>query len=576
EAESAQEVQQAFDTVLQGLPDSLLRTAVYNARKRFFQKQQAPQQGFEKMLLEHPHQPILAQLLDSLQDWKKSQSQKILAEDKVEAGLVGNWRIIQQAAEQPDFRKALLFASHDLLDRLPAFCVKAPEHFTAKDRQTGLTVLQYLTRGAYKTSPLSRFTTVSLWRWQQSFIPVDADEPAFLQAAKAVVTPNVALLPALYEVLLGEPVFYQSLLLGLNPCIVTRSGENGRQWLYFDGENESFQQLNPNPAVEAVIRICLDHQRQISWRALLKELQTTIDADESRLQGLIHELVALGLLAWQLPERGLTPGWCGNLYNYLGYLQLAPVILEAAALLQWLRTAARTLPFQSVAEAQTTQRQTVQQVKAFFERYNGPSPPIPAEQIFFEDVEKSQPIELPPEIIQDLADQLADCWRSSGPQYLSTFRAALYAFTVAEMAFGEARPFLDFCKTFLSQKADWEKQPPVAVPPFQGKMGALIQVIKKENGSYGAVVNGLFPGGGKLMARWLHLFPVEARESLQAWFPNDAMAFPWQGWSNANFQPELAATSLAVPDGRIGGAPGGPSILLGDLAIQRGDSGPIL
>ena len=572
--EAVQELQQAFDVVLTTLPDSTLRTAVYNARKRFFQKKPV-QHGFAAILEQHSNQGLIAQLLTCLLNWEGITAWESIARELLETGLAQNWMTIQEAAKQPDFQKALLFASHDLLNRLPAFCSQAPEHFTAKDRQTGLALLQYLTRAAYKTSPLSRFTTVSLWRWQQAPTPPDADQPDFLQSGKAVVTPNVAILPALYEVLLAEPAFYQSLSLVLNPCITNSSNPNGWQWLYFDGEQESFQQMAANPAVEAVIEICLMPERLVSWRVLLSDLQKKISAEENELANLIHELVALGLLAWQLPERGLTPGWCGSLYNYLGHLPIKPVISEAAALLQWLRTAARTLPFQSLTDAQATQRQTVQQVQSFFEGHGSPMPPIPAEQVFFEDVERGSAVTLPPDVIQQLMGQLADCWRQSGPPSAASFRSALQAYAASELAIGETQPFLDFCQKFLARKADWEKQPPAVIPPFPGKIGALMQVFKTEEGSYSAVINGLFPGGGKLMVRWLHLFPTELRERLQDWFPTGAMAFPWQGWSNVNFQPALAVTSLSVPDGRVGGLDGAAR-LLGNLEVKRTAEGPVL
>ena len=569
-----EQLQLAFDAALPTLPDSPLRTAVYNARKHFFQRRKVPGPAFEQLLLHHPAIPAVNNLIDCLQHWRNTEEKSTLAGSATEVTLLQNWRTIQQAAEQPAFRQALLFASHDLLDRLPAFCARPPAQFTAKDRQTGLAVLQYLHRAAYKTSPFSRFTTVALWRWQQPPGQLDTEEPTFLQAPKAIVTPNVALLPMLYAVLLQDPAFYQSLRLTLNPTVEQTSG-SALQWLYFDGERESFQQLADHPTVAAVVRLCLAHPGQISWSALMIQLQATVEGDEVDLQTFVFELIAWGLLAWEWPERGLSTGWCAGLYSYLGHLPATPAITGAAALLQWLRTAARTLPFQPIAEAQTTQRQTVQQVGAFFEQ-TGSTPPVTPEQIFFEDVEQSASIHVPPAAIRQLSQQLADCWRQSGPQRLPPFRSALFAFTAAELAVDESRAFLPFCRKFLAEKTTWEQKPPVEVQPWLGKIGALLQIFQEEDGQYGAVVNGLFPGGGKLLARWLHLLPLAVREELQTWFPTDALAYPWQDWSNANFQPPLGATTLVVPDGRTTGTPPGRSVLLGDLAVQRLVDGPRL
>ncbi|MCB0575652.1 MAG: hypothetical protein KDC61_13925, partial [Saprospiraceae bacterium] len=39
---------------------------------------------------------------------------------------------------------------------------KHPRDFDKKDRRVGLALLRYLTRAVTKTSPLSRFTTISV------------------------------------------------------------------------------------------------------------------------------------------------------------------------------------------------------------------------------------------------------------------------------------------------------------------------------------------------------------------------------------------------------------------------------
>jgi len=574
ERTAVEQLQQAFDAALPTLPDSPLRTAVYNARKRFFQQQKVPGSAFEQLLFDWKNQPEIIQLLDSLHFWRKIHQENQLARS-VETTLLLNWRSIQQAAEQPTFRQALLFASHDLLERLPAFCARSPAQWTAKDRQTALAVLQYWNRAAHKTSPFSRFTSVSLWRWEPDVVAMDPDEPDFLQAPKAIVTPNVALLPALYDVLVGDPAFYQSLTLALNPAL-EQTAHSALQWLYFDGEHESFQQLAFHPIVEAVVEICLAHERHIAWPTLIAELQTSVESDEAALQTFVFELIALGLLAWQWPEKGMHAGWCSGLYNYLGYLPTTPRITKTAALLQWLRTAARTLPFQSVAAAMATQRETWHQVQAFLEEFGLAMPPMKAEQIFFEDVEQRATVQVPAEAIRQLTQQLAECWQQSGPQHLPVFRSALYAFSASAMAVGESQSFLAFSRKFLEEKATWEQLPPAETSPWQGKIGALLQIFRDETGQYRAVVNGLFPGGGKLLARWLHLFPAEAREQMQAWFPADAFAYPWQDWSNANFQPPLATATLAIPDGRVPGKPGSPTILLADLVVQQTVDGPRL
>jgi hypothetical protein len=66
------------------------------------------------------------------------------------------------------------------------------------------------------------------------------------------------------------------------------------------------------------------------------------------------------------------------------------------------------------------------------------------------------------------------------------------------------------------------------------------------------VVEALYPAGGKLMQRWLHLLPAHAREHTAAWQVRlGVQPFPWQGWYNANFQIAAVHAAVRVPGGRL-------------------------
>ncbi|HRI58883.1 MAG TPA: lantibiotic dehydratase, partial [Saprospiraceae bacterium] len=466
--------------------------------------------------------------------------------------------------------------SHDLLERLPSFAQKPVETFNKKDRQIALSLLQYLTRAAVKTSPLSRFTTVGLKRIGR---PTESHDD-FSSTLKPHIIPNVVLLPALYEVLLREPVFQRALSISLNPCI-TRSTEAGirsvqapRSWLYFDGENEAFQQMGANSAADIVVKTLLGHNRILPFPQLLNYLEDEIDAPQDQLQHLVYELIDYGLLEWELPEKGLSPGWCGALYQFLGFLpEQPPVVLDAAGLLQWLRTAARTLSFQSIETAMDMQREAVRLSNVFFEQHGGKMPPVSPEQIFFEDVAETLEDDVPDAAILSMTNELAECWRQRNAKLIRGLRTKIYSFAEKEFQEGQTIDFSAFCKRFLKQNKD--DHPPslkhVNTTPPGKKIGALLQIFRAEDGSYRAIVNGLFPGGGKLFSRWLHLFPIETAETLTQWLrasETRTIPFPWQGWSNANFQPALSPECLSVPGGRTAHSRVGRDISLGDLAIQ--------
>lgn len=571
EQKAASALCNAFDEVFQQLPDSPFRTTVYNARKAFFQRRKTPSLAFEQAINDDPAFQAVRNGLDL---WKAVQIEKETAKLLFEQHLKTNFQSLQAIAKAETLVHALLFTSHDLLGQLPGFAQKSIEQWDKKDRRTAFSLLQYLTRALFKTSPLSKFTTVQVQPINSLEKPVDLVGEGL--DSKSQVTPNVALLPAIYDVLLREPAFFRSLQVQLNPSIVSKK-DVPIVWLYFDGEREAFQQMDPDAVVEWVVHTLLDHQRTIAFKVLHQLLEQAVDATAADLEQLLLRLIDLGLLEWRLPEKGLSPGWCGGLYQYLGYLPSSSVLTEAAYLLQWLRTAARTLPFQPTVEAQQTQRDARWATKAFLEKHGGELPPIPLEQFFFEDVRQDHSLDLPSRVLENLVAQLSDCWKQKDFHPVSPFRARLFDFAQKQLKTGESIAFFEFCQRFMQTEAD-ENQAILekpSMPLHEGKVGALLQVFK-ENGEYQAVLNAMYVGGGKMFARWLPILPEALTEQLKLWHntvPEVGIDFPWQGWSNANFQPTFASVSLQTPDSRVGHMLNGRALVLGDLEVRKNESG---
>jgi hypothetical protein len=576
DAQAAQ-VQQAFDKTLAALPaETGLRTAVYNARREFFQKRKMPPAAFYQVARNAPEVPEMQVLLKKLEKWAASEGDSAdLAH--YEAVLRDNYLLLQKIAESETIQRGLLFSSHVLLGQLSEFVRCPVAQFGKKERRIALSLLQYLNRATVKTSPLSRWTTVDMQRSTGDI----ADDPLPFSTLKPQATPNVALLPALYELLLREPTFRRGLSVALNPGI-TKTAEGALEWLFFDGENEAFQRTETDAVADLVVDIMQENGFSLPFPRLLAALEEQIDAPPAAVEQLILDLIDLGLLEWRLPETGLSAGWCGGLYQFLGFLSgQPPIAVETAFLLQWLRTAARTLPFQAVQEAAAAQREARQQVRDFFVKHSSEAPDIPAEQIFFEDVAENVQPGIPENELNGLIAELRACWLGRHTAKMPERYVQMCAFAAREMDPGQEMAFLLFCRKFLENDhvASRENLIEAFHPPETRKIGALLQVFRDESGRYRTVVNGLFPGGGKMFARWLHLFPADHTAQLAGWFDETSFIrapFPWQGWSNANFQPRVAKTGLAVPDGRAWQTGNEPAIRLADLGVRLEPAGPRL
>jgi len=577
---------QSMDDALATLPESPLRTTIYNARRDAYNHRDAAfQRSMRRLSTTGFDQSLLAGMWKAMSDWlqkkeEKSEVEQAIRQEYTAATQQALLQLQRLAANSDPIRRTLLFASHDLLDALPDFIQTPLTEFARKERSTAFSLAEYLCRAAFKTSPFSRLTTVALWRWADPDAAVrEMEYSGIFSGSKAIVTPNVALLPLLYEVLLCEPAFFRSLSVSLNPTFRTgslsSSTEKDFNWLYFDGERESFQQMPANAVSELVVHTLLDHGGKMPFVGLLAVLENAVEADSGQLQALVVELIDWGLLEWGLPEPGLSPGWCGSLYQYLGYLPSAPVLTDTAFLLQWLRTAARVLPHQPLGEAQETQREAAHQVNTFFKKYGVQAganlPFFTGQQIFFEDVERSVQTDVPKAAVERIVAELRECWQQKLLHTLPPFRARLFAFAQKMLAAeGDVLDFLAFSQQFLQQPREEMDDPQIAAPRYTGKIGALLQIFQ-ENGAYRAVVNALFPGGGKLFARWLHLLPTDARDVVEKW--GLSAPFPAQGWSNANFQPSALPIVLQVPGGRMSPVSGGEAVPLSECGVRLNAAG---
>lgn len=565
----------ALDALMVELLESPERTLVYQFRQRVYHAKKLPSGDKTAQLDPVLILPLASDLEAALLRAQTAEEQFKAAQDRFDQAyrkaVALGYRSLQDIAGEEQFQRALLFGSHSLLGRLTAFRNKPVGLLVKKDRQTAFSILQYATRMAFKTSPLSRFTTVSMLRLSPDDEPPESDK---LTLPKSVVTPNVAFLEALYPVLLREPAFYRTLTMRLNPCIVAKETER-YAWLYVQGTAESFQEAGPSPLLDFVVELFLRNGRQMPFDQVLQALAGAVEAPVALLEAHLLEWVDLGLLEWNLPERGLSPGWCGNLYRFLGFLPATPVVVATAGLLHWLQTAARSLPYQPIEQAVHIQQEAWERLNDYFSATRVDMPPIPPKQLFYEDVE--QTVELPDHAvatIEKLTGQLAQYWAMLPAKPIPPATSDLFSEISAASGDRQRIDFLTFSRYFLSRHPATSFRGMAGPQPdrHRARIGALLQVYT-EGGEYFAVVNAMFAGGGKLFARWMHLFPEGIQDALERWVRADGTdqtvtaAFPWQGWINANFQPILARDALLAPGGRAAAAPGGADILLGNVDL---------
>ena len=521
------------------LSDERLQKILTNYRRLFRKGLPAKEVEIEAHLIEK--RPDLASAIAEL---NQQINQKVFILNNIQksyaARIQAEKRNLLSYAGNEVVCRSLLFGSHSLLEELPDFSISDPEQWNKKQRRTASALLKYVFRAATKTTPFSRLATVGLER------SGDADAEFFM--TKPVVTPNVALLPFLYEVLLQEPAFYNNTSVRINPSLQTTAA--GEEWLYHDGMQESVQFIDHKPALQ-VLKTCLPNNASgLVFSKLITTAANKLNAELEATQTLVFQLIDYGYLEWVFPENGFSAGWAGRLYQHLGFLPSAPVITDAAFLLQWLRTAARTLPFQPVQGAMEIQREALTQCHTFFQRYGFECPDIPPEQIFYEDTAVPVDADVPKEIPDNVLREIRSALVTATPYHVSGLRAQIIRFGKQLLHEGASVSFLTFSQLFLKENSPDIQQEVLDNQLNVEKIGALFQIYKAESGDFRAVLNALYPGGGKMLARWLHLFPASVAEQLKAWQQEEVLAFPWQHWSNTNFHAVIGSGEVATPGGR--------------------------
>lgn len=535
---------QLAQTLLAECPAGEVRTRLYNQLRKW--RKNVPTRPFQ----------LSAQFPDALTEaiakWSEAVGHADAAWEQVaqhyESQRCAETAALQAIAGEEHFQRALLFTSHDLLKVLPAWITQHPAHFTRKERQIARSVWQYTARSVTKISPRSRFTTTGAW------MPIGDHS-----TAQHKIVPNAALLPMLYEVLLKEPAFRAALSVRLNPCI-TRIETTLYRWIYHDGEQEGWQECAAIPALSLVVEAFRSRERTMPFTAVC-DLVSEATGEEQAVQSFILELLDTGFLEWEWPENGLSAGWCGQLYQFLGWLPLQPLIVETAALLQWLRTTARTLPFQSVQQALQNMEEGVALCHTLAVRAGMEIPPLTPEQLFFEEV---------------LHTQETPAWHDALSSWVFCIDPLLENEDHAQGQDAKKWPFLDWTEAFLKKNTshtDFLKQHGF-LKNTQRRIpaGALLQPFR-EAGQWKAVVQATYPGGGRLLARWLPWLPPSAAQAHQQWLTEiAALSFPWQPWSNAAFQPSGGRPVLNVPGGRLS-APSDTLFLLGDAVVCCAEEG---
>ena len=575
-SKAREKLQIALDRTLRETPTGEVRARIYNARKDFFNRSKMPPPD----LIAATGQRDLGKAIRGYAAaYQKQKTVAEISERLVEEGLVATVRAMQSLAQHKALRASLPYFSRDLLAALPGFVQADPTQLNKKTRHTALAVWQLGARMCARNTPLAHLAGVRL-------IDLEAKDEAFEHndaplLNKVSVSPNVALLEWLYELMVQSPEDVKRLHIQINPTAYGLPPV----WL---GDFESEERLVGAEQADAT-----SYQAAMQLAALpaarfddfCADAAATAHTEKEAIADRLWNTTLYQLTEWQWPVNGLSPDWAYKLYKYLGEASDNALAIAMAQWLQWLQQAARTLPYRSEEEVCRIQDEAIAGLRTLLEKNQDTdepfeTPPIPPEHFFYADTcaEEGAPLPDRQAIRQAAADLFARYISQPDKPKPALYKSLLAFWQRRFKSREQAIPYMEFLQSYLANRKIQPKWIPVLPQDTLGRnktmIGALITPFTDTDSKQRYVVEALYPGGGRLFARWLHLFNPEHTELLREWIRShgDWHALSKQAWTNANYQPKLCDKTLGMHGGRMFND-GNPQnyTRLSDLAVYQRD-----
>jgi hypothetical protein len=295
-----------------------LKRAIFNDRSDGLS---TTDETFADLLARHLRH--VAALKDALTQWEQAFNEELSRHRSILQTLAGNELL----------RKGLLLSSPTLYAQLPSFVHRDTAAYRHKELKTEYSLLRYLTRMAFKTSPFSTFTHTGIALPRDiASLPVTAvgDDLA------CTIRLNNKLFDYLRLLILHHPALNEILLVYLNTTIQQKGTD--LRFLASYRNIESFQKMQVS-SITSWLQHYLPAHGPVYLGSLTDTLTTHIpDADRSQIKSYLLQLAANGFIETGIGCSGIDPDWDETLTAYLSKHQeshpaLKP-LLEALTLLQ--------------------------------------------------------------------------------------------------------------------------------------------------------------------------------------------------------------------------------------------------
>ncbi|RBQ07696.1 lantibiotic dehydratase [Pedobacter miscanthi] len=243
-------------------------------------------------------------------------------------------KYLQQLALNPELQNGLLLSSPLLYEQLNSFVKKDSKNFKQKEQRILFSLLRYLSRMAFKTSPFSSFTYTGLMTLDQgdSF-----ERPGTVPQVKSRLKLNNTLFEYLKAIIKKHPLLNEHLLVKLN---LTAKIKNDKICFLSNYNNiESFQQINANGLQLLVYEYFNSGRDLVTLEKLIHYCAGYLENGEyESIKIYLIKLMEAGMLEMNLGFSGMDEQWDDKLLVFLTALKdKEPSVLPIISLFEHLK-----------------------------------------------------------------------------------------------------------------------------------------------------------------------------------------------------------------------------------------------
>ncbi|WP_293788569.1 lantibiotic dehydratase [uncultured Pedobacter sp.] len=217
---------------------------------------------------------------------------------------LNNHKALRKISSDELFLKGIRLSSNDLYNEVIQFVNKPIEKLTKKDFKIEYSLLRYLTRMYYKTSPFSTFTHIGLGKIFPSGVLLQLPAECKILSRLRL---NNRVLEHIKNLVSAHPDINDSVFINFNPTIDLK--DNKVSFLINFHNLESFQTVDVNPVINRLLEIRDTENKDYRLNELVGILGNDIDATPTEIKEYLLKLVEVGLLEFDFKVSPLLPDW---------------------------------------------------------------------------------------------------------------------------------------------------------------------------------------------------------------------------------------------------------------------------